>query len=166
MKLMFYGAAREVTGSCHGIEANGKKYLIDCGMRQGNDNGLGQTFGFHPGEIESVAVTHAHIDHSGRLPLLLKQGFGGSIYATEPTCELLGLMLRDSAHIQESEANWNSRKQKRAGDGAAQPLYTMEDAERVLSRLIPCRYGEIIDIGEGVSIRFTDAGHLLGSAYI
>jgi len=166
MKLMFYGAAREVTGSCHGAEVNGKKILVDCGLHQGSDNGFGNSFAFHPGEISSVVVTHAHIDHSGRLPLLIKQGFGGSIYATEPTCELLSIMLRDSAHIQETEAGWRNRKQKRAGDGAAQPLYTMEDAERVLGMLVPCRYNDKIDIGNGAVIRFVDAGHLLGSAYV
>ena len=166
MKLMFYGAAREVTGSCHGVEANGKKILVDCGLHQGSDNGFGQTFPFHAGEISSVVVTHAHIDHSGRLPLLVKQGFGGSIYATEPTCELLRIMLQDSAHIQESEAGWRNRKQRRAGDGAAQPLYTMADAERVLGLLVPCRYDSDVDIGNGTKIRFVDAGHLLGSAYV
>ena len=166
MKLMFYGAAGEVTGSCHGVEVNGKKFLIDCGLHQGSDNGFGQSFAFHPGEMERVILTHAHIDHSGRLPLLIKQGFKGKIYATKPTCELLHIMLRDSAHIQELEAGWRSRKQRRAGDSAAQPLYTMEDAEQVFKRLVPCGYNEIIDVGGGVKTRFIDAGHLLGSAYV
>ena len=166
MKLMFYGAAREVTGSCYGVEVNGKKMLIDCGLHQGQDNGFGQNFAFYPGEIDRVAITHAHIDHSGRLPLLVKQGFGGKIYATEPTCELLEIMLKDSAHIQEIESGWKSRKQKRAGDATAPPLYTMEDAEKVLGLLVPCRYNEVIDTGDGASIRFIDAGHLLGSAYV
>ena len=166
MKLMFYGADREVTGSCHGVEVNGKKILVDCGLQQGSDNNHMQSFAFHPGEIEHVVITHAHIDHSGRLPLLVKQGFGGSVFATEPTCELLQIMLRDSANIQESEAGWRSRKQRRAGDDSDQPLYTMEDAERALKMLVPCRYHETIDIGNGASIRFADAGHLLGSAYI
>ena len=166
MKLMFYGAAGEVTGSCHGIEVNGNKFLIDCGLQQGSDNGFGPSFPFHPGEISHVIITHAHIDHSGRLPLLVKQGFRGNIYATAPTCELLQIMLRDSAHIQEVEAGWRSRKQKRAGDTSAQPLYTMEDAESVFQMLVPCHYNEIIDIANGAKIRFIDAGHLLGSAYI
>ena len=166
MKLMFYGAAREVTGSCHGAEVNGKRILVDCGLHQGSDNGFGQNFAFHPSEIDRVVVTHAHIDHSGRLPLLVKQGFKGRIYATEPTCELLQIMLRDSAHIHEIEAGWRSRKQKRAGDNAEQPLYTMEDAERVFPMLVPCKYNKIIDTGDGASIRFIDAGHLLGSAYV
>jgi len=165
MKLSFYGAAREVTGSCHCVEANGQRILIDCGMQQGADNGFGQNFPFHAGEIDKVVVTHAHIDHSGRLPLLVKQGFKGSIYATWPTCELLRLMLRDSAHIQELEAVWSSRKRRRAGEDAPEPLYTMDDVLQVFPLLVPCSYKEIVDIGEGVSIRFTDAGHMLGSSY-
>ena len=166
MKLMFYGAAREVTGSCHGVEVGGRKILVDCGLQQGSDNGFGQSFAFHAGEIDCVVVTHAHIDHTGRLPLLVKEGFKGKIYATKPTCELLHIMLRDSAHIQELEAGWRSRKQKRAGDSTAQPLYTMDDAERVFPLLNECRYDEIVDIGSGAKIRFSDAGHLLGSAYV
>ncbi|MCL2366680.1 MAG: MBL fold metallo-hydrolase [Oscillospiraceae bacterium] len=166
MKLMFYGAAREVTGSCHCVEVSGKKILVDCGLQQGADNGFGQNFPFHPSEIDAVVVTHAHIDHSGRLPLLVKQGFKGSIFATEPTCSLLEIMLRDSAHIQEQEAGWRSRKQTRAGDETAEPLYTMADAERVFPLLVKCRYGEMIKIIKGIDIQFTDAGHLLGSAYV
>jgi len=166
MKLSFYGAAREVTGSCHGIEVNGRRILVDCGLQQGADNGFGQSFPFHAGEIDRVVVTHAHIDHSGRLPLLVKQGFKGSIYATEPTCRLLEIMLRDSAHIQELEVVWRSRKQRRAGDETAQPLYSMADAERVFPMLVPCKYGKTIDLGDGASIRFIDAGHLLGSASV
>ena len=166
MKLMFYGAAREVTGSCHGVEINGKKILVDCGMHQGSDNGFGQSFAFNPAEIDYVIVTHAHIDHSGRLPLLVKNGFAGQIYATGATCELLQIMLRDSAHIQEVEAGWKNRKNKRAGDEGTQPLYTVQDAENVFEYLIPCRYNTKISVGEGVKIRFTDAGHLLGSAFV
>ena len=166
MKLSFFGAAREVTGSCHCIEVNKKRILVDCGLHQGADNGFGQNFPFHAGEIDFVIVTHAHIDHSGRLPLLVKQGFKGSIYATAPTCGLLEIMLRDSAHIQELEAGWKSRKQKRAGAETAQALYTIEDAERVFPMLVPCHYEEPVDICGGMRIRFVDAGHLLGSAYI
>ena len=166
MKVSFYGAAREVTGSCFCVEAGGKRILIDCGLQQGGSNGFGQEFTFNPGEIDYVIVTHAHIDHSGRLPLLVKQGFKGSIFATEPTCKLLDIMLRDSAHIQELEALWASRKKRRAGVQAAEPLYTMDDALRVFPLLVPCRYGPIIEIDETVSFSFSDAGHLLGSAYV
>jgi len=166
MKISFFGAAREVTGSCFCIEAGGKRVLIDCGLQQGGTNGYGQAFPFHPGEIDYVVITHAHIDHSGRLPLLVKNGFKGSIYATEPTCKLLDIMLRDSAHIQELEALWSSRKKRRAGAAATEPLYTMEDALRVFPLLVPCRYGENTVIDEAISFLFTDAGHLLGSAYV
>ena len=166
MKLMFYGAAREVTGSCHGIEVRGKRYLVDCGMQQGSGAGPARNFAFHPGEIEAVFMTHAHIDHSGRLPLLVKQGFKGKIFATQPTCELLGIMLRDSAHIHETEAGWRSRKSRRAGDEQSEPYYTVADAEQVFPLLVPCQYGQMIDVGDGISIRFQDAGHLLGSAFI
>ena len=166
MQLSFYGAAREVTGSCHCVESGGSRILIDCGLQQGADNGFGQEFPFHAGEIDKVVVTHAHIDHSGRLPLLVKNGFKGSIYATRPTCELLELMLRDSAHIQELEAVWNSRKKKRAGEEAPAPLYTIADVEKVFPMLVRCRYDEIVDIGGGTRVRFTDAGHMLGSAFV
>ena len=166
MKISFFGAAREVTGSCFCLEAGGKRVLIDCGLQQGSGNGFGQTFPFHPGEIDYVIVTHAHIDHSGRLPLLVKQGFKGNIYATDPTCKLLDIMLRDSAHIQELEALWASRKKRRAGVVAAEPLYTMDDALRVFPLLVPCSYSRTIKIDDTVSFTFTDAGHLLGSAYV
>jgi metallo-beta-lactamase family protein len=166
LKLSFFGAAREVTGSCHCVEFGGKKILIDCGLQQSMSNLHGNNFPFHPGEIDHVIITHAHIDHSGRLPLLVKHGFKGSIFATEPTCKLLNIMLRDSAHIQELEALWASRKKRRAGDKASEPLYTMEDALRVFPLLVPCRYNEVVEIGDEESLRFIDAGHLLGSAYV
>jgi len=166
MKISFFGAAREVTGSCFCVEAGGRRVLVDCGMQQGSSNGFGQEFPFHPGEIDYVIVTHAHIDHSGRLPLLVKQGFKGGIYATDPTCKLLDIMLRDSAHIQELEAMWAGRKKRRAGAVAAEPLYTTDDALRVFPLLIPCSYGRTLKIDETVTFVFKDAGHLLGSAYI
>ena len=166
MKLSFYGADREVTGSCHGVEIYGKKVLVDCGLFQGSDNGFGQDFPFLPSDIDCVVVTHAHIDHSGRLPLLCKQGFRGKIYATGATCKLLRIMLRDSAYIQEVEAGWKNRKNKRAGQWEAEPLYTLADAEAVFPLLVPCRYGERIEIDRGLSVRFADAGHLLGSAFV
>jgi metallo-beta-lactamase family protein len=166
MKLSFYGADREVTGSCHGVEIRGKNILVDCGMHQGSDNGYKQDFPFNPATIDYVVMTHAHIDHSGRLPLLVKQGFKNKIYATGATIELLEIMLRDSAHIQEIEAGWKSRKGKRAGRQEAVPLYTVQDAEEVFKYCVPCVYNEIYEIDGGVKIRFTDAGHLLGSAFV
>jgi metallo-beta-lactamase family protein len=166
MKLSFYGANREVTGSCHGVEVGGKRLLIDCGMQQGSDNNYGQEFPFDASKIDYVIMTHAHIDHSGRLPLLVKQGFKGQIYATGATINLLQIMLRDSAHIQEVEAGWKSRKNKRAGGKGTEPLYTINDAEAVFKYCVPCVYGEEITIDEGIKIRFADAGHLLGSAFV
>ena len=166
MKISFFGAAREVTGSCHCVEFNNKRFLFDCGMQQSAGMSSDQSFPFHPGEIDHVIISHAHIDHSGRLPLLVKNGFKGSIFATEPTCKLLDIMLRDSAHIQELEAQWASRKKKRSGGPVPEPLYTMDDACRVFPLLVPCRYDEIIELSDGEKIRFTDAGHLLGSAYV
>ena len=124
MKLSFYGADRCVTGSCHCIEVNGKKILIDCGLQQGRDEIDNHALPFHPGQIDFVLVTHAHIDHSGRIPLLLKQGFRGTIVATRLTADLMEIMLQDSAHIQESDAMWLNRKGRRAGKDEIEPLYT------------------------------------------
>lgn len=166
MKLSFYGADREVTGSCHGVEVNGRNILVDCGLHQGGDNGYGQDFPFDPEKIDYVVMTHAHIDHSGRLPLLVKQGYRKKIFATGATVKLLQIMLRDSAHIQEVEAGWKSRKSRRAGNKETEPLYTMEDAEEVFKYFVPCNYNEEIVLEDGIKIRFTDAGHLLGSAFV
>ena len=166
MKLSFYGAAREVTGSCHGVEVGGKKLLVDCGLYQGSENNYGQEFPFDPQSVDYVVMTHAHIDHSGRLPLLVKKGFNGKIYATGATIKLLDIMLRDSAHIQEMEAEWKSRKRKRSGGKEVEPLYTVKDAEEVFKHFVPCTYGTEIKVDEGVKIRFADAGHLLGSAFV
>lgn len=166
MKLSFYGADREVTGSCHGVEVNGRNILVDCGLYQGSDDGYGQAFPFDPEKIDYVVMTHAHIDHSGRLPLLVKQGYRKKIYATGATVKLLEIMLRDSAHIQEIEAGWKSRKSRRAGDKETEPLYTMEDAEEVFNYFVPCNYNEEIVLEDGIKIRFSDAGHLLGSAFV
>ena len=166
MELKFWGADRQVTGSCHQLIVNGKKCLVDCGMEQGGDEIGGNALPFDAKEIDYVIVTHAHIDHSGRLPLLVKNGFSGKIFATGATCDLLGIMLRDSAKIQEFEAEWKRRKGKRAGNGKDQPLYSMEDAERTLAFFEPCRYGESVQMGEGIRAEFRDAGHLLGSASV
>ncbi len=164
MKLSFFGAAHAVTGSCHCLEVRGKKILIDCGLQQGRDEHDGNALNFAANYIDYVLVTHAHIDHSGRIPLLVKEGFQGTVYATRLTGELMGIMLRDSAHIQESDAQWQNQKGKRAGQPPVEPLYTVEDAEEALQHLKTVEYGEILDLCEGVKVRFTDAGHLLGSA--
>ena len=164
MKLTFFGAAKAVTGSCHCIECNGKKVLIDCGLQQGRDEIDNSVLDFAPNYIDAVIVTHAHIDHSGRVPLLVKQGFRGAIYCTRLTAQLLGIMLRDSAHIQEMDAEWKNQKGKRSGQPPVEPLYTLTDVEDALELLHTCEYGEELDIAPGIRLRFTDAGHLLGSA--
>ncbi len=166
MKLMFLGADHEVTGSCHYIEACGKSILLDCGMEQGRDTYENQEIPVAAGKIDYVFLSHAHIDHSGLLPLLYKNGFKGKIYATEATTDLCRIMLLDSAHIQEFEAQWRNRKNKRAGKAPFEPLYTTEDAMAVMEHFVPCDYMQEIEVCEGVKIRFTDVGHLLGSSSI
>ena len=166
MKLMFLGADHEVTGSCHYIEACGKSILLDCGMEQGRDTYENQEIPVAAGKIDYVFLSHAHIDHSGLLPLLYKNGFKGQIYATEATTDLCRIMLLDSAHIQEFEAQWRNRKNKRAGKAPFEPLYTTEDAMAVMEHFVPCDYMKEIEVCEGVKIRFTDVGHLLGSSSI
>ncbi len=166
MKLMFLGAAHEVTGSCHYIEACGKSILLDCGMEQGRDTYENQEIPVSASKIDYVFLSHAHIDHSGLLPLLYKNGFKGQIYATEATTDLCRIMLLDSAHIQEFEAQWRNRKNKRAGKAPFEPLYTSEEAIAVLEHFVPCDYMQRIHVCEGIDIRFTDVGHLLGSSSI
>ena len=166
MRLMFIGADHEVTGSCHYLEACGLKILVDCGMEQGANVFENAELPVGNGEIDYVLVTHSHIDHVGLLPLAYARGFKGSVMATRATCDLCDIMLRDCAHIQETEAEWKNRKAKRAGRPQTPPIYTMNDAEGVLKHFVPCEYGEIIRLAEGLTIRFTDAGHLLGSASI
>ena len=164
MKLTFFGAAKAVTGSCHCVEVNGKRILIDCGLQQGRDERDNRVLDFAPGYIDYVIVTHAHIDHTGRIPLLVKQGFHGRIVATRLTGQLMSIMLRDSAHIQESDAQWQNQKGRRAGRAPVEPLYTIADAEHAMELVETYEYGELVDLFEGVRLRFTDAGHLLGSA--
>ena len=166
MRMEFLGAAHEVTGSQTLLTVNGRPFLVDCGMEQGANRFENKPLPVQPEALLCVLVTHAHIDHSGNLPLLYKRGFRGPIYATEETCNLLQIMLRDSAHIQVSDAEWKTRKAQRAGGPPGEPVYDLEDAEGALGLLRPCRYGERLPVLEGVEIRFTDVGHLLGSAAI
>jgi len=166
MRIAFYGAAHEVTGSCTVISAGGKNILIDCGMEQGPDIYENGQLPVLPGEIDYVLLTHAHIDHSGKLPALTKGGFHGHIYATRATAQLCGIMLMDSAHIQESEARWRNRKAKRSGQPLYEPLYTGEDVSRCLQQFVSCNYGETYTLCRGITVSFTDAGHLLGSSSI
>ena len=166
MKLTFFGAAHAVTGSCHCLEVNGIKILIDCGLQQGRDEYDNNALDFLPSQIDYVIVTHAHIDHSGRIPLLVKEGFSGQIFTTSLTARLLSIMLRDSAHIQESDAQWQNQKGKRAGRPDVEPLYTLMDAEAALELLVSYEYGQTFDLCPGVQVRFCDAGHLLGSSCV
>ena len=166
MKLSFFGADQCVTGSCHCLEVNGKRILVDCGLQQGRDEVSNAEFPFAAGGIDCVLVTHAHIDHSGRIPMLIKQGFQGRILTTRLTADLLDIMLLDSAYIQEQDAEWKNRKAERSGAPRVEPLYTIEDASRVREFMTTCEYGERVELFDGVTVEFVDAGHLLGSASI
>ncbi len=167
MKLTFIGAAHEVTGSCHYLEVAGKHILIDYGMEQGVNTFENAPLPIAEAMIDYVLLTHAHVDHSGMLPLLYARGFRGQIFTTDASADLCGIMLRDCAHIQTMEAEWKNRKLRRkAGAQLVDPLYTMEDAEGCIKKIVPCHYDDIIEICENVKIRFTDIGHLLGSASI
>jgi metallo-beta-lactamase family protein len=166
MKLTLIGADHEVTGSCSFLEACGKRILVDYGMEQGKNFYVNVDLPVSPSELDAVLLTHAHIDHSGLMPLLYKNGFRGEVHATKATCNLCDIMLRDSAHIQEFEAEWRNRKGKRSGDDPFVPVYTMKDAEGILKQYVPHRYSERFTLFDGVDVRFTDAGHLLGSSSV
>lgn len=167
MKLMFIGADHEVTGSCHYLEAAGKHILVDYGMEQGINVFENVPLPVNESMIDYVFLTHAHVDHSGLLPLLYARGFRGQIYTTDATADLCSIMLRDCAHIQTMEAEWKNRKAKRSETvQAVEALYTMEDAEGAIRRLVACHYNQEIEVCDGIRIRFTDIGHLLGSASI
>lgn len=164
MKLTFLGAAHEVTGSLTLLTVAGKKILIDCGMEQGRDLFENQELPVSPALIDAVLLTHAHIDHSGKIPMLYAHGFRGTVYATRATTDLCGIMLRDSAHIQEFEAQWRNRKATRSGQPRYEPLYTMADVEGLLPHFSPCDYDTTYTVCDEISVMFTDAGHLLGSS--
>ncbi|MBC7082590.1 MAG: MBL fold metallo-hydrolase [Firmicutes bacterium] len=169
MKLEFVGATRTVTGSCHYVETEVTRFIVDCGMFQGEDelerlNRL--PFPFDPSNLDFVLLTHAHIDHSGLIPRLVREGFKGKVYATAATIDLCKIMLLDSAHIQELEAGWQQRKARRAGQVPFEPLYTVDDAERSLSRFEAVPFGQMVSLAPDVTVRFRHAGHILGSAII
>ncbi len=167
MKLTFIGADHEVTGSCHCLEVGGKYILVDYGMEQGVNVFENAKLPVEEAMVDYVLLTHAHVDHSGMLPLLYARGFRGQVFTTEASADLCDIMLRDCAHIQAMEAEWKNRKAKRSASAVKiEPEYTMEDAEGLIRRIVPCHYNEIIEVCEGVKIRFTDIGHLLGSASI
>lgn len=169
MQVHFYGAAGTVTGSCHMLSFKGGNILLDCGLRQGEDakDIYGESnFGFDPAKIDAVLLSHAHIDHSGLIPLLMKRGFKGAVVTTEATAQLATIMLPDSGHVQEQEVEWLNRKRLRAGKDPVDPLYTVQDAMEALKQFRGVSYGEITEIIPGVKARFNDAGHLLGSSAI
>ena len=167
MELTFIGADHEVTGSCHFLRAAGKNILIDCGMEQGHDDFVNQPLPVNPSNIDYVLITHAHIDHTGMLPKLYHDGYRGPVISTEATKDLCDIMLRDSAHIQAQEAEYAKRKAAKRGDfSAVQPVYTMEDAMNAVRLFKAYPYDQIVPLCEGIRFRFTDIGHLLGSASI
>ena len=166
MKLTFIGADHEVTGSCHFVSVGKVNFIVDCGMEQGPDMFENQELPVSPSDIDYIFLTHAHIDHSGLIPLMYVKGFRGKIFCTEPTKRLCSIMLKDSAHIQEFEAGWRTRKAKRAGQDGYTPLYTVDDAEKVMRLFCGIKYSSDTRICDEISVRFTDIGHLLGSAAI
>ena len=167
MKITFIGAYHEVTGSCTLIEACGKNILIDHGLEQGKNIYVNCGIPVFPENIDVLLLTHAHIDHSGKIPALVAAGYHNPIYATEATVKLCDIMLRDSAYIQEREAEWENRKIKRAGGVPdIQPIYTVKDAEASMKLFKPCYYGQDYQLFDHISIRFLNAGHLLGSSSI
>ncbi|WP_428259410.1 MBL fold metallo-hydrolase RNA specificity domain-containing protein [Gallibacter sp. Marseille-QA0791] len=167
MKIQFCGASTGVTGSCHLITTENHKVLLDCGQFQGGkaQEALNyEDFPFDPAEIDYVILSHAHIDHCGRIPLLIKRGFKGSIYCTDATADLLDVMLKDSGYIHEKEAEWKNKKNERAGRPKVEPLYTFNDAVDSLTYVKPVLYDQLIELNEEMKIVFNDAGHILGSA--
>lgn len=166
MKITFLGAAHEVTGSMTYIEVGTKKGIVDCGMEQGKNLFENEPLPVAPGELDFVLLTHAHVDHSGHLPLLYKNGYRGPIYASAATCSLCEIMLRDCANIQMSDAEWKTKKAARRGEAPVEPLFDLTDAEGALKLMRPCAYREMVQLNESVTIRMTDVGHLLGSAAI
>ncbi len=169
MKIQFCGATTGVTGSCHLITTQNHKILLDCGQFQGGEaqDALNyEDFPFDPAEIEYMVLSHAHIDHCGRIPLLIKRGFKGSIYCTDATADLLEIMLKDSGHIHEQEAEWKNRKNARAGRPLVEPLYTEIEAEESLKFVKPVLYDQLIELNDEMRIVFNDAGHILGSGVI
>ena len=169
MKITFLGATKIVTGSNFLVEAAGKRFLVDCGLYQGKEE-LEELnyreFDYNPAEIDFMLLTHAHIDHSGRIPKLYNDGFKGPIYAHKATCDLCSIMLPDSGHIQEMESQWKNKKRVRKGQKEKQPLYTADDAIKCMEIFKPVKYDEIIQVDKNIFVRFNDAGHMLGSSTI
>lgn len=169
MKITFCGAAREVTGSNFLVEAAGKKFLVDCGLIQGRMSDAERNYDdfiYNPQDIDFMLLTHAHVDHSGRIPKLVKEGFKGDIYATKATIELSEIMLLDTAHIQETEVEWKNEKRRKKGEVELDPLFTIEDAKDCMVQFKEIEYMDIVEIDENIRVRYNEAGHMLGSAII
>ena len=167
MNIKFLGAVKGVTGSSHLIQYRDKKILLDCGMYQGKDDDLNiDEFELNPAEIDYLLLSHSHIDHSGRIPLLVKNGFKGTIYCSKSTYELCEIMLLDSAHIQETEAEWKNKKAMRTGRKLVEPLYTQKDALDSFQYFKTVQYDQIVAIDDVLTVKFNDAGHILGSSII
>jgi metallo-beta-lactamase family protein len=169
VRLVFWGAARTVTGSLHLLEYAGGRVLLDCGLNQGRRieaARLNRDFPVPPGEVDAVLLSHAHIDHSGLLPKLYREGFRGSVYCTHATRDLCATMLRDSAHIQEKDSEWVNRRERRRGPDRIEPLYGSDDAEAVMERFVGVDYGEAFSPLPELDVEYRDAGHILGSASI
>ena len=169
MHIEFCGAAREVTGSCHLVRVGGRRILLDCGLIQGrraDEDRNREPFPFAPAEIDAVVLSHSHIDHSGRLPLLARQGFDGPVYTHRATRDLCRIMLRDSAFITEKDTEWENRRRERSGLPPREPLYTQDDAEAVMKQFRDVAYGQPADICPGIRLTLHDAGHILGSAIV
>ena len=169
MKLTFHGAARSVTGSRHMVEMPGCRLLLDCGLFQGRrEEALrqNQDLGFDPNSIGAVLLSHAHVDHSGALPMVQKHGFSGKVYLTRATADLTELMLEDSAHVQVSDCSYVNKKEQRRGKTCVRPLYNTDDVRKLVRRFEGTRYGDMLKIAPRVTASFHDAGHILGSAAV
>ena len=169
MQVEFYGAAGEVTGSCHLVQIGDVRILLDCGLIQGSakdEDRNREPFPFDAASIDAVILSHAHIDHSARIPLLVKRGFKGTIYAQQASCDLCRTMLRDSAYLNEKETEWQNRKRERKGLSLLEPLYTQDEVEQTFGLFHALEYGKKIEIAVGVTLRLSEAGHILGSSGI
>jgi len=169
MHIEFYGATSGITGSCHILRANGHLVLLDCGLIQGRrevEAKNREPFPFSPDDIDAVVLSHGHIDHSGRIPLLVKQGYQGPVYAQNATGDLCEILLEDSASLQERDAQYENKFRKRKNKPPIEPLYTLEDARNALANIVGMRYREKKEILPGISIRFQDAGHIMGSCSV
>jgi metallo-beta-lactamase family protein len=165
LRLEFFGAAAEVTGSCHILHVGSQKILLDCGLIQGGKKDEARNadpFPFDASKIDAVVLSHAHLDHCGRLPLLVKRGFRGPVFAQEASCELVAILLADAAHLQQRDAEYRSRKTGKR----IKPLYTVKEGERVIRQMRGVKYRQVFDVVKGVKVRFLDAGHILGSCAV